>query len=266
MQAIYRIFLKGLFAVLPLAITIYFLLWLAAAAEGTLGEPLQEVLPNKFYIPGMGVAVGVLLIFLIGLFVNSYVTSQFVEWLEHTIQKVPFVKAIYNPLRDVMNLFGQNQKQTLKRVVMVDISPGNSVIGLVTRDRFDELAKPETLPQPQGSSSSAVSLTMSPGASTAGSPSNSPVTSPPAQILAQQLKNKIVVFVPYSFAVGGMSLLVDKDLVHELDIPVEKALQLAITGWIKSDSPKGEGSRSEKSQSNAADHITQPLEKSGVQS
>lgn len=243
MQAIYRIFLKGLFAVLPLAITIYFLLWLAAAAEGTLGEPLQEILPNKFYVPGMGVAVGVLLIFLIGLFVNSYVTNQFIEWLEQTIQKVPFVKAIYNPLRDVMNLFGQNQKQTLKRVVMVDISPGNSVIGLVTRDRFDELIKPEA------------------------SLSAKNATPQPTQ-LPQQLKNKIVVFVPYSFAVGGMSLLVDKESVRELDIPVEKALQLAITGWIKSESPKAEGTRAEKSNldfSSATNTLTTPQGPTGEQ-
>mgnify|MGYP000411473184 CR=1 FL=1 len=44
----------------------------------------------------------------------------------------------------------------------------------------------------------------------------------------------IAVFIPLSYALGGYTVLVNKNKVKKLDIPVEKALSLAITGWVKS--------------------------------
>lgn len=52
-----------------------------------------------------------------------------------------------------------------------------------------------------------------------------------------QIKNDglIAVFLPLSYGIGGVTILVKKSKVRVIDIPVERALQLAITGWIKTD-------------------------------
>ena len=47
---------------------------------------------------------------------------------------------------------------------------------------------------------------------------------------------KIAVYVPMSYGLGGYTILVHKNQVTPLDIPVEKAMSLALTAWIKTDS------------------------------
>lgn len=46
---------------------------------------------------------------------------------------------------------------------------------------------------------------------------------------------KIAVYIPMSYMLGGFTAIVSKEQVEEVDIPVEKAFKLAITGWIKSE-------------------------------
>ncbi len=193
-NTIYRIFLKGLLTLLPITVTLYLLAWVIGMAEGLFGDPLRDALPAAFYVPGFGVALALLLVFFVGLLVNNYVASRFVNWLEDSLQKVPFIKAIYNPLRDVMNLFAQDAGSGLKRVVLVELpGPGVRVLGLVTREAFDEFG-PGAVPQ-----------------------------------------GHVAVFIPYSYAVGGFTVLVPKTQLREVDIAPEKAMQLAITAWIKTE-------------------------------
>jgi len=46
---------------------------------------------------------------------------------------------------------------------------------------------------------------------------------------------KVAVYIPMSYMVGGMTVIVNREEIREVDIPVERAFKLAITGWIKSD-------------------------------
>jgi uncharacterized membrane protein len=55
------------------------------------------------------------------------------------------------------------------------------------------------------------------------------------QIQGQDL---VSVFIPLSYGLGGVTMLFPKSRVRIVDIPVEKALQLAITGWVKTESTK----------------------------
>ncbi len=192
MKFLYRVFIQGLLTSLPILITLYLLAWIASKAEGTLGEPLRQLLPAALYFPGEGVLIGVLFIFIVGILANNYLTGQFLIWLEERLQQVPFFKAVYSPIRDVMNLFAHSEKEKSQRAVLVELpGVGASVMGLVTRDRFDDF------------------------------PENS------------ALDNKLVVFVPFSYAVGGYTLVVPKSQVKELGISAEKAMQLSITAWVK---------------------------------
>jgi uncharacterized membrane protein len=51
-----------------------------------------------------------------------------------------------------------------------------------------------------------------------------------------QNKNLVSVYCPWSYGMGGFTLLVAKDKLEELDMPIERAMSLAITGWVKTDS------------------------------
>jgi uncharacterized membrane protein len=54
MRRVWNTFIKGLAAVLPVAITIYLVVWLATTAENMLGAALRLVLPQEHYRPGLG--------------------------------------------------------------------------------------------------------------------------------------------------------------------------------------------------------------------
>src|SRR5690606_14453696 len=74
LRYISRMFARGLILILPLAVTIYILVWLARALEAALGGLLKLALPEEGwfrYIPGMGLAAGIALIFLLGFLLQS---------------------------------------------------------------------------------------------------------------------------------------------------------------------------------------------------
>lgn len=184
------IFIKGLVIVLPVTLTISLLSWAVGRAEGMLGKLIQTLL-GQYYVPGLGILASLLVIFGAGLLVSNYITEKFVKYFLNKFEKVPLIKAVYNPLKDLFALFGGSANRNMKRVVM--INPGNGdlkFIGLVTRDEFRDL--------PEGAIP----------------------------------KDHITVYVPMSYMFGGFTTIVPKSSVTELDIPVDKAMKLAITGWI----------------------------------
>lgn len=194
MRIVNQLFFKGLIVVLPFTITIYLLVWISAKAEGLFGSILKQVLgPN--YIPGIGIAVAFVFLVLVGFLVNNYLTGKLIHFFISKFEKVPFIKAIYNPLKDLMSLFasggGQNKMQ---KVVMVNFDHlGFQCIGLVTREEFEDLPR-------------------------------DPV-----------FEDRIAVYMPMSYMLGGFTIIVPRSSVKELNIPVEKAIKLAITGWIKAE-------------------------------
>ena len=200
MAYLYRVFLNGILTLLPVAITVYLLVWIATSFEAILGGPLRTWLPDNLLFPGIGVVLGILFVLFIGLLVNNYVTHPFINWVEKRLAKMPIVRSIYNPLRDVTQLFATNSEKSNQRVVMIDCFgapiPGSDqlpgqVLGLVTRDNFAEFTGNAIAP------------------------------------------DSVAVFIPFSYAMGGFTVIVPKSKVREVSISAEKAMQLALTAWIK---------------------------------
>ena len=52
----------------------------------------------------------------------------------------------------------------------------------------------------------------------------------------KSLDDKVAVYFPFSYGVGGYTFLVPKSQITKFEIPIEKAMSLAITGWVKADS------------------------------
>lgn len=50
-----------------------------------------------------------------------------------------------------------------------------------------------------------------------------------------QIEDRIAVYIPLSYALGGYTLLVPRSQIEPVDMPVEKAMSLAVTAWIKTD-------------------------------
>ena len=133
------------------------------------------------------------LIFIFGLLLNNFVMSELMERAEKKLKSIPFFKAVYAPLRDLMNLFSKSGSSAMKSVVLVEISTGIKVLGVVTREDFSDM---------------------------------------PSNLREGDL---IAVYCPWSYGMGGFTVLVPRSKVESVDLPIEKAMSLAITGWVKAD-------------------------------
>lgn len=188
MKRIARFFFDGLLAVLPLAVTIYILVWLFRTLESVLGGAMRWLLPEDVYLPGMGIALGVVVIFTLGLLLRLWLFQKLVGLVDAVFDRVPLVKSIYSAVKDLTQLFRGSGAGQGKRVVMVDMPGGaGSLIGFVTRDQFGDL--------PDGIGE----------------------------------KGKVAVYLPMSYQLGGYMLVVEKDRVRGVDMPVEDALRFALT-------------------------------------
>jgi uncharacterized membrane protein len=134
MRRIWNTVLKGLVAILPLSLTIYFVYWLAITAERLFSRLLKLLLPAEWYWPGLGLIVGVAVLYVVGLAVNAYVVRRALRLSDAVFARIPVVKTVYVALRDFMRFFpASGQGHDLRRVVLVPFGSGK-VIGFVTAE------------------------------------------------------------------------------------------------------------------------------------
>lgn len=133
MGVITKNILTGLIAILPITLTIYLIYWLAVSSEALLGGVLQRLLPADFYLPGLGVAVGVAILFFVGMLMHSYVVQRVFVRAEQLFLRLPMVRLIYLAIRDFLEYFSPMKKKEFEQVVSVKLGDtGMRAIGLVT--------------------------------------------------------------------------------------------------------------------------------------
>jgi uncharacterized membrane protein len=140
MKLVIRMFLTGLAAVLPVMVTLYVLYWLGSTAEAFLGGGLKMLIPDTLYWPGMGVAAGLVLVFVIGALMRAWLFRKVFRWGERLVERIPLVKALYGAVRDLMSFFSGSDTKAMRRAVMVTVGDTPvRLIGFITREDFGDL-------------------------------------------------------------------------------------------------------------------------------
>jgi uncharacterized membrane protein len=140
MNALGKLFLKGLAVVIPVALTLAILWWIATSAEKLMGTVLKFTLPEGWYIPGMGLVSGLALIALIGLLSHVLIFQKLFNLGETIFHRLPLVKTLYTAIKDFIGYLNPDKDNQMSKVVMVQL-PGQAfqLIGFVTREQFDDL-------------------------------------------------------------------------------------------------------------------------------
>ena len=138
MHSVNRVFLKGLLAVLPVAVTIYLVFWLATTFESLFKPLLSQLLPGNYYVPGMGVAMGLIMVFVVGLMLQAWFMRRLWQWGEKLLDRMPLVRQVYRALKEVIDYLSGEEQPGGSTVVMVRYGePCMRLLGLVTRDAVD---------------------------------------------------------------------------------------------------------------------------------
>jgi uncharacterized membrane protein len=140
-----RIFLTGLAVVIPAGLTIYILFFIIDMMDSLLRVIPGSYHPDKMlqlHIPGLGVIITVILIFICGLVTTSYFGNRIVRFGERIVGKIPFVRSIYQAIKRIADGLFMDKAQSFKKVVIVEY-PRRGVysIGFITGSPNGEIQK-----------------------------------------------------------------------------------------------------------------------------
>lgn len=130
MKRLLTYFLRGLVLTVPLAVTIAVCWLIFTNIDGWLGLP----------IPGVGFAVTVAAITLIGFLGSTFLWNQAIEALEGMLDRLPFVRLLYNSTKDLLNAF-VGEKRRFDAPVLVALSADGAVrtLGFITQSSLKAL-------------------------------------------------------------------------------------------------------------------------------
>ena len=132
MKTIANTFLKGLLFALPILFSVGIISWLFVTAERLLRVPIEWLLPDGWYVTGLGVVFSAVIIFLLGILVQAYLIKQFFAWLDDLFVHIPVVKTLYNGAKDFINFIAGGKSSEMKQVVRITFDNDVHLIGFVT--------------------------------------------------------------------------------------------------------------------------------------
>ena len=140
MKRISQYFFRGLIAFLPVAITVYVLILFVTWIERSAMALIRPV-TGDFYLPGLGIALGAVMILGLGVLISLPFVTRLLSWVELPFTNLPVVKSIYSSLKNFADYFAPHEKDA-QQVVLLKM-PGNemSIVGLVTRQSMKGLPK-----------------------------------------------------------------------------------------------------------------------------
>ncbi|MEZ5977734.1 MAG: DUF502 domain-containing protein [Planctomycetota bacterium] len=193
MKRIGKTFLQGLAAILPIALTIYVVWWLGSSAESLLGPLIRRVLPDDYYVPGLGVVLGIAFVLLVGVMLRTFLLRRIWSGVEDLFERIPLVKTIYGSVRDLMSFFARgDSERDLEQVVLVRMKdPQIQLLGLLTNDDARTITKRD------------------------------------------EEEGLVAVYLPMSYQIGGFMVLVPRDAIEPVEVGVEEALRLLVTAGLK---------------------------------
>ena len=144
--------LAGLLVWLPLAITIWVLLWLLGLMDGmfswllTLSQALLPVGADAFieslrHIPGLSVLVMVAMMLTTGVFVTNIFGQWWVRQWDRLMSRIPIVNAIYSSVKQVSDTLFSSSGNAFREAVLVQYPhAGSWTIAFVTGRPGGEVA------------------------------------------------------------------------------------------------------------------------------
>jgi len=126
--------LTGLLTLLPALATAYLLYWLAVSAESALARLFAVAPLQGLYFPGLGVALGLVLLFLVGLVMKTVGAQRLWRWAEGRLMKLPLVRPIYGGIRDFTEYFRDGGQASDGKVVALELAEDTRLVGFLMSD------------------------------------------------------------------------------------------------------------------------------------
>lgn len=136
-----RYFLAGLLVLVPIATTLSIAWWLIEAIDARVPEHWRA--PLGFYVPGIGVALTIVVVLIAGLIARNFFGQRILDLGETIIRRVPLLRVIYGALKQVAEAMLQEGQAGFSRAVLIEYPRrGIWITGFVTGElRHPELVR-----------------------------------------------------------------------------------------------------------------------------
>jgi uncharacterized membrane protein len=169
-------------------------MWLIGAAETLLGGFIRILLPSKAYLPGMGLVVSLVLIFITGLLMQAIFFRELMAWVEEQLERIPLIKTVYSAVKDLTGFFSKRNERRFGKVVLVQMP--NVPIRLLGFITVEDIAE--------------AGLGLDTGA----------------------CEDTVAVYLPMSYQIGGYTVLLPRSYLTPLDMGMEDAMRFLITAGM----------------------------------
>ena len=129
-----RRIISGFFVLMPMIVTVWIFYLILGPFDGLVRRlfrttPRLDVLD----VPGIGVAVVVLVLYVVGSLMASKSGRRAIDWPNAIIEHIPTVRTIYSAVKQAADALSSPMSQQFKRVVFVEWPrPGFMAMGFVT--------------------------------------------------------------------------------------------------------------------------------------
>lgn len=191
---LWRTFVSGLVAIIPVAVTVYLVVWAGRTAERFFGDIAKSVLPESWYMPGLGIVLAIAFVLLVGAFLKAWLFGKLIELGERLLESIPLVQTIYTSVRDLLQfLSGAREESKMRQVALVEIQSGVYAIGFIT-DEHPETGLPE--------------------------------------LAGDDAEDRVAVYLPMGYQIGGYTLYLPRSRLRPLDIGIEEAMRMVLTASV----------------------------------
>ncbi|WP_319244176.1 DUF502 domain-containing protein [uncultured Propionivibrio sp.] len=131
-----RYFITGLLIWVPVAITAWVVSLIAGAADQTLLLVPESLRPHAllgYDIPGIGIAVTLLVIFATGVLAANFIGQRLVRWWESLLNRIPVVNKIYGAVKQVSDTLFSSSGEAFRKALLIRYPHQDSwTIGFLT--------------------------------------------------------------------------------------------------------------------------------------
>jgi uncharacterized membrane protein len=147
LKHIKSLFLSGLFTLIPIAATIFFIHFLYNLVVRSMA-PIYKLEPAFLkQIPGFEILVIILLILGIGVFLKGFIVNQIIHYFEKLVSQIPLVRIVYSSAKILVDFFKMPQAQlpgeaAKRRVVLITYpKKGQYHLAFLLEDALDSYSK-----------------------------------------------------------------------------------------------------------------------------
>jgi len=139
-------FFTGVIVALPIMATFLAVSWIVSKVDANVFRILPGQLNPETYlgfaIPGLGLIISVILLFLLGVIASNFIGKSLITSAENLLDRVPVVSSVYKSLKQIVRTVADQKDRAFRDVCLIEY-PKKDVwaIGFVTSDLTGEPAK-----------------------------------------------------------------------------------------------------------------------------